>query len=71
MPTAATSSSRTRPTGPTRSAVIQVRHVREQNECIFIWNDALGRDPLFDIPDIFGGMYDENSTADDYYPRVP
>ncbi|WP_372347942.1 hypothetical protein [Streptomyces sp. KL116D] len=51
--------------------MIQVRHVREQNECIFIWNDALGRDPLFDIPDIFGGMYDENSTADDYYPRVP
>lgn len=58
---------------PNKTRRIATRHVLEQNECVFIWNDPLGRAPLFEVPDIFGGrMFPEDAaTADDYYRAYP
>ncbi|UVF76632.1 Rieske 2Fe-2S domain-containing protein [Gordonia mangrovi] len=56
---------------PNKVRRIETKHVREQNECIFMWNDALGRDPLFDIPDVFDGLFDDEATADQYYRAYP
>jgi 3-ketosteroid 9alpha-monooxygenase subunit A len=36
-----------------RTRQLKVRHVREQNGCIFLWHDVRGREPLWEIPDAF------------------
>lgn len=56
---------------PNRARRIRSWAVREVNECVFIWHDALDRDPFFEIPDIFAEMYDDGATADDYYLAYP
>ncbi|MBD0020748.1 Rieske 2Fe-2S domain-containing protein [Gordonia pseudamarae] len=42
----------------------------ERNEAVWIWYDTKGREPYFDVPDIFADFPDDK-TADDYYPPVP
>ncbi|MCG5432167.1 Rieske 2Fe-2S domain-containing protein [Mycobacterium sp. MYCO198283] len=40
----------------------------ERNEAIWIWHDAPGREPYFDVPDVFSAFGD-GSRAADYYPQ--
>ncbi|HUF97320.1 MAG TPA: Rieske 2Fe-2S domain-containing protein [Ilumatobacter sp.] len=55
---------------PNRAARLGTRHAVERNEGIFVWHDATGRDPLWELPDIFVDLFDD-ATADDYYPAAP
>lgn len=56
---------------PNKTRRIATRPVMERNECVFIWNDPLGREPFYGIPDMFGGMFEDDATADDYYRGYP
>lgn len=49
---------------------IRTWHALERNESIYIWHDQLGRDPLYDVPDVFG-LFDDGAAVDDYYPSFP
>ena len=40
----------------------------ERNASIYIWHDVEGRDPFFDVPDVFASFGDGSSAAD-YYPQ--
>jgi phenylpropionate dioxygenase-like ring-hydroxylating dioxygenase large terminal subunit len=40
----------------------------ERNASIYIWHDIEGREPFFDVPDVFGSFHD-GSSVDDYYPQ--
>jgi phenylpropionate dioxygenase-like ring-hydroxylating dioxygenase large terminal subunit len=42
--------------------------VVERNESAYIWHDVEGREPFFDVPDIFASFEDGSSPAD-YHPR--
>jgi phenylpropionate dioxygenase-like ring-hydroxylating dioxygenase large terminal subunit len=42
--------------------------VVERNESVYIWHDTEGREPFFDVPDVFASFEDGSSLAD-YYPR--
>ncbi|MGH3722911.1 MAG: Rieske 2Fe-2S domain-containing protein [Mycobacterium sp.] len=44
--------------------------VIERNEAVYIWHDLDGREPYFDVPDVFTGFGD-GSGAQDYYPGYP
>ncbi|PQM52590.1 2Fe-2S ferredoxin [Mycolicibacter virginiensis] len=52
---------------PNRGRRITTYPVIERNEAVYIWNDAQGRAPFFDAPDVFASFDDR--TADDYYPQ--
>jgi len=52
---------------PNRGRRITTYPVVERNESVYIWNDAQGREPFFDAPDVFAS-FDERSAAD-YYPQ--
>lgn len=54
---------------PNRGRRIRTYPVVERNSSIYIWHDTEGREPYFDVPDIFADFHD-NSCADDYYPQV-
>ncbi len=56
-----------------RNSVRRIRswQVSEKNESLYLWHDVLGRDPLFEVQDIFTEMYDDGATAEDYYPSYP
>lgn len=55
---------------PNRGRRIPTWRVVERNEGIFIWHDLQGREPLFEVPDIFT-MFDDDASADDYYLSWP
>ncbi|WP_032368516.1 Rieske 2Fe-2S domain-containing protein [Rhodococcoides fascians] len=59
------------PGKPNRTRKIRSWKCTEQNEAIFMWHDTAGRDPLFDIPDIFTDIFDDDATASDYYTAYP
>jgi phenylpropionate dioxygenase-like ring-hydroxylating dioxygenase large terminal subunit len=40
----------------------------ERNSSIYVWHDVDGRDPFFDVPDVFDSFGD-GSSASDYYPQ--
>jgi 3-ketosteroid 9alpha-monooxygenase subunit A len=40
----------------------------ERNSSVYIWHDTAGRDPFFEVPDVFAGFGDDSSAAD-YYPQ--
>jgi nitrite reductase/ring-hydroxylating ferredoxin subunit len=42
----------------------------ERNQSIYIWHDVEGREPYFDVPDIFTA-WDDGVTEDDYHPTYP
>ena len=52
---------------PNRGRRITTYPVTERNESVYLWNDAAGRAPFFDAPDVFAS-FDERSAAD-YYPQ--
>ncbi|MGB3474658.1 MAG: Rieske 2Fe-2S domain-containing protein [Mycobacterium sp.] len=52
---------------PNRGRRITTYPVVERNESVYIWNDAHGRAPYFDPPDVFAS-FDDRSAAD-YYPQ--
>ncbi|MGW4478511.1 Rieske 2Fe-2S domain-containing protein [Rhodococcus triatomae] len=55
---------------PNRGRRIRTHPVVERNESIYIWHDALRREPYFDVPDVFTGFGD-GRTAADYHPAHP
>ena len=52
---------------PNRGRRMRTYPVTERNESIYIWHDVNGRDPYFDVPDIFG--FDDGLSVDGYYPQ--
>ncbi|KLO28592.1 2Fe-2S ferredoxin [Mycolicibacter heraklionensis] len=52
---------------PNRGRRITTYPAVERNESVYIWNDAQGRAPFFDAPDVFASFDDR--SADDYYPQ--
>jgi 3-ketosteroid 9alpha-monooxygenase subunit A len=54
---------------PNRGRRMRTYPVVERNESIYIWHDAHGRDPFFDVPDVFASFEDDSSLAD-YWPRA-
>ncbi|OBB01035.1 2Fe-2S ferredoxin [Mycobacteriaceae bacterium 1482268.1] len=54
---------------PNRGRRIRTFPVVERNESVYIWHDVDGREPYFDVPDIFTSFTD-GSSADDYYPQL-
>ena len=54
---------------PNRGRRIRTHPVVERNESVYIWHDVEGRDPFFDVPDVFSGFGDDSSVAD-YYPMA-
>ena len=55
---------------PNKARRIRTWPVAERNECAFIWHDVAGREPLFEVPDVFTG-FDDGLTAGDFYPGYP
>jgi nitrite reductase/ring-hydroxylating ferredoxin subunit len=55
---------------PNKARRIRTWQVVERNECIYVWHDVLGRDPLYEVPDVFG-LFDDGASAADYYPAYP
>ena len=54
---------------PNRGRRIRTYPVVERNSSIYIWHDTQGREPYFDVPDIFADFGDDG-TAADYYPQA-
>ncbi|BBX32262.1 (2Fe-2S) ferredoxin [Mycolicibacterium mageritense] len=52
---------------PNRGRRMRTYPVVERNASVYIWHDAEGRAPHFDVPDIFADFGDK--TAADYYPQ--
>ena len=53
---------------PNRGRRIRIFPTVERNESVYIWHDVDGREPYFDVPDVFAGFGDD-SVAADYYPQ--
>ena len=53
---------------PNRGRRMRTYPVVERNESVYIWHDIEGREPFFDVPDVFASFEDGSSLAD-YYPR--
>jgi phenylpropionate dioxygenase-like ring-hydroxylating dioxygenase large terminal subunit len=54
---------------PNRGRRIRTFPVVERNESVYIWHDVDGREPYFDVPDVFASFGD-SSSAEDYYPQA-
>jgi nitrite reductase/ring-hydroxylating ferredoxin subunit len=54
---------------PNKGRRMRTYPVVERNESVYIWHDVQGREPYFEVPDIFAG-FDDHSSATDYYPRM-
>jgi len=54
---------------PNRGRRIRAHPVVERNESVYIWHDIEGREPYFDVPDVFASFSDGSSAAD-YYPQM-
>jgi 3-ketosteroid 9alpha-monooxygenase subunit A len=54
---------------PNRGRRIRTFPVVERNESVYIWHDVDGRDPYFDVPDVFTSFGD-GSSAENYYPQA-
>jgi 3-ketosteroid 9alpha-monooxygenase subunit A len=54
---------------PNRGRRIRTYPVAERNESVYIWHDVDGREPYFDVPDVFASFSDGSSAAD-YYPQA-
>ena len=50
---------------PNKGRRIRTFPVTERNESVYIWHDASGCDPYFEVPDVFA-----DASAADYYPMV-
>lgn len=54
---------------PNRGRRMRFYAVVERNESVYVWHDIEGREPFFDVPDIFAASFDDGSSLADYYPR--
>lgn len=54
---------------PNRGRRMQTYPVVERNDSVYLWHDADGRDPYFEVPDVFAA-YGDGSSAADYYPQA-
>lgn len=54
---------------PNRGRRMRTYPVVERNESVYIWHDIDGRDPYFEVPDVFAGFTDGSSAAD-YYAQM-
>ncbi|MBV9090197.1 MAG: Rieske 2Fe-2S domain-containing protein [Mycobacteriaceae bacterium] len=54
---------------PNRGRRIRTYPVVERNESVYIWHDVEGREPSFEVPDVFASFADGSSAAD-YYPHA-
>lgn len=55
---------------PNNARRIRAWPVTERNESVYVWHDADGREPFFDVPDVFD-LYDDGRNAADYYLAYP
>ena len=55
---------------PNLGRKIRTYPVVERNESIYIWHDLEGREPYFDVPDVFTS-WDDGTRAEDYHPCHP
>lgn len=55
---------------PNRARRIRAWPVVERNEAVFIWHDLEGREPLFDLPDVFS-VFDDEVEESQYYRGYP
>ncbi len=53
---------------PNRGRRIRTFPVTERNESVYIWHDVDGREPYFDVPDVFSS-FDDTTDSADYYPQ--
>lgn len=53
---------------PNRGRRMRTYPVTERNESVYIWHDVDGREPYFDVPDVFSS-FDGGATAEQYYPQ--
>jgi 3-ketosteroid 9alpha-monooxygenase subunit A len=53
---------------PNRGRRIRTHRVVERNESVYIWHDIEGREPFFDVPDVFAG-FDDGRSVSDYHPQ--
>lgn len=52
---------------PNRGRRMRTYPVVERNESVYIWHDVAGREPFFEVPDVFASFGDGSSGAD-YHP---
>ena len=43
----------------------------EKNGIIYVWHDANGYPPPYDVPDIFEDLFEDDLHESDYYPAYP
>jgi 3-ketosteroid 9alpha-monooxygenase subunit A len=55
---------------PNNARRIRTWPTRELNESIFLWHDLAGRDPLYEVPDVFT-MFGDGASSADYYSAHP
>ncbi len=53
---------------PNRGRRMQTYPATERNESVYMWHDVDGREPYFDVPDVFSS-FDDSRSAADYYPQ--
>jgi 3-ketosteroid 9alpha-monooxygenase subunit A len=53
---------------PNRGRRITTYPVVERNESVYIWHDTEGREPFFDVPDVFG-WFEDGGSVGDYFPQ--
>lgn len=55
---------------PNRGRRIRTYPVAERNASVYIWHDVEGREPYFEVPDIFADFVEPDpKTSADYYPQ--
>ena len=55
---------------PNKARRIRTWTTAELNESIYIWHDLQGRDPLYQVPDVWA-LFPDGATSADYYPAYP
>lgn len=55
---------------PNKARRIRTWPVVELNEAVLVWHDLQGREPLYDVPDVFD-CFDDEVNATQYYPAYP
>lgn len=54
---------------PNKARRIRTWHVRERNECIYLWHDADGREPSWELPE--PSILGEHVAAAEFHPAYP
>jgi phenylpropionate dioxygenase-like ring-hydroxylating dioxygenase large terminal subunit len=59
------------PDRPNRGLKLRVFPVREQYGCVFVWHQPDGREPRWELPDLFGKFPQFETDPDAYYRPYP